>query len=112
MSPDVVSALNASAELFENFCITLEELYSQKYSVRRDEDVDNSNSTFCWTLKLEIPGGIQLTKPFYISFTSVEVKEVVSCVLDYMGGVIDLCESGVAAGILPDLHANTSSNNI
>ncbi len=85
MSPDVASALNASAELFENFCMTLEELYGQKYSVRREEDVDSAHSTFCWTLKLEIPGGIQLTKPFYISFTTVEVKEVVSCVLDYMG---------------------------
>ncbi len=28
------------------------------------------------------------------------------------GGVIDMCESGIAAGILPDLHANTSLNNI
>ncbi len=86
MSPDRASALNASAELFENFCITLEELYGQKYSVRRDEDVDSSYSTFCWTLLLEIPDGIPLTKPFHISFTSVEVREVVSCVLDYMGG--------------------------
>ena len=102
----VANAMNESCDMFDNFCEVLGQLYGSKYCVTKEEDVDEANATFCWTLQLQVPGGISLTKPLFITFCSVEAKDLVSAALDYMGGVVDMCETGMRAAVLPDLHSH------
>ncbi len=101
----VANAMNESCDMFDNFCEVLGQLYGSKYSVTKEEDMDGANATFCWTLQLQVPGGISLTKPVY-HFLQCGGQGSCLSSTGLHGGVVDMCETGMRAAVLLDLHSH------